>query len=52
MSDATPQTTQQHFADLDALHRQLEEMAVRTKRLGTGREQRQFEEPLLVIRGK
>jgi hypothetical protein len=54
MNDAAPQTKQQRLADLEALRRQLVEMAVRTKRAGrTEREQRQqLGGPVLVIRGK
>jgi hypothetical protein len=54
LSDAIPQPQQQHFANLNALHRQLEEMVVRTRRPGGNkREQRQeVQEPVLVIRGK
>jgi hypothetical protein len=54
MSDAIPQAKQQHFANLNVLHRQLEEMAVRTRRPGSNeRERRQeVQEPVLIIRGK
>jgi hypothetical protein len=53
MSDAIPQATPQPLANLDALHRQLEEMVTRTKEPGTERNQRQeVEGPVLVIRGK
>ena len=54
MSDAICQPKQQHFANLNVLHRQLEEMASRVKRSGsTKRDQRQvFQEPVLIIRGK
>jgi hypothetical protein len=54
MNDAIPQIKQQPVANLDALHRQLKEMAVRTKDTGsTEREQRQeIRGPVLVIGGK
>jgi hypothetical protein len=54
MNEAVPQTKQQVFANLEALHRQLEEMAVGTKRpCHSERDQRQeVRQPVLVIRGK
>lgn len=54
MSDAAPQAKQQCFADLETLHRQLEELAARTKRPASiERAQRQeVQGPVLVIRGK
>jgi hypothetical protein len=54
MNEAAPQIKQQLFANLAALHRQLEEMAIKTKRPGNAEpEQRQEARgPVLVIRGK
>jgi hypothetical protein len=54
MNQSSPTTADQRFANLKALHRQLEEMAVRAKQTGnTKPEQRQeIQEPVLVIRGK
>jgi hypothetical protein len=50
MSDAIPQTKPQRFANLDALHRQFEEMA-RTRQPGTDQRQ-ESSVSVLVIRGK
>ena len=55
MNDTAPQAVkQQRLADLEALRRQLVEMAVRTIRpVSTERERRQeVRGPVLVIRGK
>jgi hypothetical protein len=53
MIDAAPQSKQQRLANLEALHRQLEELAARSKRPGSEREQHQeLQGPVLVIRGK
>jgi hypothetical protein len=54
MSNAISRDNQQCLANLDALHRQLKEMVVRTKEPdGMEREQHQKSSgPVLVIRGK
>jgi hypothetical protein len=55
MSDTkTPQIKQQCFADLEALHRQLREMAAKTERLHAAqrRQQQHSHRAVLVIRGK
>ena len=54
MIDTAPQAKQQPLANLEALHKQLQELAARSKRPGnTPREQRQeVSGPVLVIRGK
>jgi hypothetical protein len=54
MSQTFPTTADQRLANLKALHKQLEEMAGRTKQPGsTQREQRpEVRGPVLVIRGK
>ena len=52
MINAPPQAKEQRLANLEALHKQLEELAAKSNRPGsTEREQRQ-ETPVLVIRGK
>ena len=53
MSQTSPSTADQRLANLKALHQQLEEIAVSTRRPdGTEREQRQeIQGPVLVIRG-
>jgi len=52
MSEAAPQTKQQLSADLMALHRQLEEIASRTKASKPADRPQGSEGPVLVIRGK
>ena len=54
MSGAIQQAKEQHFANLNALRRQLEEMVVNTKRPGSTEQEQRSEvtEPVLVIRGK
>ena len=54
MIDAVPQAKEQRLASLEALHKQLEELAARSKRPGST-ERGQHQEvsgPVLVIRGK
>ena len=54
MSQTSPSTADQRLANLKALHQQLEEIAVSTRRSdGTEREQcQEIQGPVLVIRGK
>ena len=54
MSDAAPPATEQPLADLVTLHKQLEELATRTKRPSSAERERrqQVEGPVLIIRGK
>ncbi len=53
MSNPNPQPKQQCFANLAALHKQLEELATKTKRPAGERPQTQaVGGPVLIIRGK
>jgi len=54
MNESAPQVKQQIIANLQALHRQMEEMAVRIKRPDRTerKEHREITGPVLVIRGK
>jgi hypothetical protein len=54
MSESSPKLSVQRFADLDALRRQLEEMASQRNGLEKTAEDRRptNQEPTLVIRGK
>jgi hypothetical protein len=54
MCEAAQQTKPQIYANLEALHRQLEEMTVKMKRPGnTEQDQRQeVRGPVMVFRGK
>ena len=51
MSETATQLKEQRLANLAILHRQLEEMATRTKPVCNER-QHEMQEPVLVIRGK
>ena len=51
MSETKPQAKDRLPANMTALHRQLEEMAARTKAKPTDRRQ-EVQGPVLVIRGK
>ena len=54
MIDAAPQSKEQRLANLDALHKQLEELVARSKRPGSteGEQHQEVRGPVLVIRGK
>jgi hypothetical protein len=54
MIDAAPQVKEKRLANLEALHKQLQELAARSKRPGnTERGQRhEVQGTVLVIRGK
>jgi hypothetical protein len=52
MIDAAPQVKEKCRANLEALHKQLEELAARSKRPGSERESHQdLQGPVLVIQG-
>ena len=54
MTEVAPQVPQRVYADLEALHRQMEEMATKTKRANNNEQKPRHEAsgPVLVIRGK
>jgi hypothetical protein len=54
MSESSPKLSVRHFADLNALQRQLEEIASRRNRSDRTAEDRRLtdQEPTLIIRGK